>query len=588
MHPRPPTTSRLANLAAQAIREGFSEYRRRFRALTAASVVSFERRDWAQSRGDSQARLALYRQVVDAVEERVRGVLGERGNDRVVWVGCKAVYSGLIAERQDWDIAETFFNSITRRVFRTVGVDPLIEFVDTDFDAPPTTSRTRCFKRYEATKGPRFLFERVLIDRTHSINWDDLRRDATLIVERLSALLGADSLDDPLAAELLRPIFYRGKGAYVVGRLLTTDDEAEPGLPFALALRNGPSGLFVDAALLGESEVSDLFCFTRSYFHVDTPRPHDLVRFLAQLLPSRTRGELYISMGHPKQGKTELYRDVLAALETTDAQFVHAPGVKGLVMVVFLLPGLDLVFKVIRDRFPPNKPTSAAKVKDRYRWVYTHDRAGRLVDAQPFEHLQLPLDRFSPALLDELFEECGRSARVESGDLILGLAYVEARVRPLDLYLREVDEQTARAAVLDFGEAIRDMAACNIFPGDMLCKNFGVTDQGRVAFYDYDELTELTTCRFREIPEARNEEDELRAEPWFSVGPDDVFPEEFPRFLGFDRSQRKLFRDRHGDLFEADWWRGVQRRVRDGKIVEFSPFHPDRRLPVPREGGSGS
>jgi isocitrate dehydrogenase kinase/phosphatase len=567
------SNSRLSALGARLVLASFAAYREDFREVTRRARRHFERRDWAEAREDASLRLGLYRGAVDRAEAQVRELLGGRCEDRFVWVGMKAVYSGLIDERQDWDIAETFFNSVGRRLFHTVGVDPLIEFVDTDFDAPPNDSPASCCRRYEAGDGLSAMLERLLVDRTHSVSWDDLERDARRLAERIVERAGGA----PAAAEMLKPVFYRGKGAYLVGRLLPMDPQAPP-LPFVVALRNGPRGLFVDAALLEEADLSMLFGFTRSYFQVDTPRPYELVRFLEGLLPKKPRGDLYISLGEPKQGKTELYRALRRHVEASGERFEAARGTAGLVMVVFTLPGHGVVIKVIRDRFPPEKQTSPERVRERYSWVYSHDRAGRLVDAQPFEHLRLPAAAFSAALLDELHDQCAASVRLEGEDVVLALAYVERKVTPLNLYLREVGPAAAAAAVVEMGQAIRDLAACNIFPGDLLPKNFGVTRHGRVAFYDYDELVELDACSFRALPEPETPEQELASEPWYPVAPGDVFPEEFPRFLGLNPALRRALFAAHAEIFTAGWWRALQERLAAGKILEFSPYPPERRL----------
>ena len=288
-------------------------------------------------------------------------------------------------------------------------------------------------------------------------------------------------------------------------------------LPMVLSLRHEQGGVVIDAVLLTEDAVSILFSFTRSYFAVDVARPYDLVRFLRRLMPRKRVAELYISIGQNKHGKTERYRDLLRHLHSTDELFEHAPGSKGLVMIVFTMPGYDDVFKVIRDRFPPPKRTTRASIMDRYRMVFQHDRAGRLIDAQDFQHLQFPLDRFHPELAQELLTEAGRSVHVSGDHLILDHVYVERRVVPLDLYARDAVPAAAAAAVTDYGQAIKDLACTNIFPGDLLTKNFGVTRHGRVVFYDYDELSALTDVRFKAMPPSRDPMEEISETPWFGV-----------------------------------------------------------------------
>ena len=112
---------------------------------------------------------------------------------------------------------------------------------------------------------------------------------------------------------------------------------------------------------------------------------------------------------------------------------------------------------------------------------------------------------------------------------------------PLDIYLQQATPEEANQAIIDYGQAIKDLAVTNIFTGDMLLKNFGVTRHGRLVFYDYDELRPLTDCNFRKFPQAMSYEDELAAEPWFHIGEDDVFPEEFLRFMGLPNNVKETF-----------------------------------------------
>ena len=291
-----------------------------------------------------------------------------------------------------------------------------------------------------------------------------------------------------------------------------------------------------------------MFGYTRSYFHVDLPVVSAAVSLLRTFMPGKPVDELYTVLGRAKQGKTERYYALRRHLDQSFDVFVHAPGQRGLVMVVFTLPSHDLVFKVIRDRFGPPKNTTRAEVMEKYKWVFEHDRVGRLVDAQEYKQLRLPKARFMPDLLQELLTECGSVCRIDGDDLIVGHCYVERRLRPLDLFLRDEDSVAAERALLDYGEALRELARIDVFPGDLLLKNFGVTSQGKVVFYDYDEVTSLRECNFRELPVASNEEEEMSAEPWFFVGEHDVFPEQWLPFLGIPPELLDSFKDRHGDI----------------------------------------
>lgn len=567
--------SRLANLGARAAAEAYTSLSHRFRIITRRARIRFAGRDWKGMAADAAERLDLYGQVARETAVTVRSILGERVDDRMVWAAMKAVFSGLIADRPDWELAETFFNSVTRRIFSTVGVDPRIEFVDTDYDVPPREAPHPVYRTYGRHEDLTSLMRQIIADGEVGGAFVDLVGDAVLAAERIEEHLRTiGALRTVDRVEVISSVFYRGKGAYVVGRLFSGSHT----VPLVLAFLHPAEGVVLDAVLLTENEVSILFSFARSYFHVDAESPYALVGFLASIMPRKRRAELYISIGHNKHGKTELYRDLRRYLAETGERFEPARGTPGLVMEVFTLPGFDVVFKVIKDSFGEPKRITRLDVFDRYRLVYRHDRAGRLVDAQEFEHLEFDRDRFDPGLLERLATNCAKTVTVEATTVTIHHAYVERRVIPLDVFLREADPAAAREAIVDYGRAIKDMAASGVFPGDMLLKNFGVTRHGRVVFYDYDELRRLSECNFRRIPEATDPLDELGADPWFTVGPDDVFPEEFGTFLGVQGELREAFLARHRDLFDPNTWRDWQERVAAGEIIEIYPYKNRARL----------
>ena len=567
--------SRLSNLGASRILEGFDGFIGRFRAINQRAPGRFELRDWAGIQSDAVERLDLYSATVGGVVGSIEALLGDRCDDSVLWMAIKAVYSRLISDRQDWELAETFFNSITRKVFTTVGVDSAVEFVDTDFDSPPSPSQAPVYRTYDGAVSISALIGEILGDARHDVDYADFDANVAEVSERVERrLTGSGALPVVERAEVVRPLFYRGQAAYVVGLLYSGSQR----IPLAIALRNGSNGVVVDAVLLTENEVSILFSFTRSYFHVDVVRAYDLVRFLRRLMPRKRVAELYISIGHNKHGKTELYRDLLRHLQSTDERFEHARGTRGLVMIVFTMPGYDDVFKVIRDKFAPPKRTTRRTVMAKYKMVFQHDRAGRLMDVQDFQHLKFDRSRFSDELLSELLDEAGRTVSMEGDSVIVSHVYVERRIVPLDVFVREALQPAAADAVLDYGQAIKDLASTNIFPGDLLMKNFGVTRHGRVVFYDYDELSSLTDVRFREMPEPRDDHDAMSAQPWFAVGERDVFPEEHEHFLGLDVALKMLFKEKHGDLFSVGPWLGIQKRILDGELIEVFPYSEEARL----------
>jgi isocitrate dehydrogenase kinase/phosphatase len=564
-----------ASASAHLILDGFASYQKQFTEITRKAKQRFEKRDWSGLQADAIERLDLYKTVVDGVVERVRDSLGPEVEDKSVWAAMKSRYSELIADREDWDLAETFFNSITRRIFSTVGLDPNIEYVDTDFESPPTVAVEPVYRVYTDHQSVAGLIEDVLADFEFEVAYADLSGDAELVAAQLTSHLPeVGALRSIERVEMVRSVFYRGQRAYLIGRVYS----GLAIIPLILALANDEAGIIVDAVLLEEDDVSTLFSFTRAYFHVEAERPYDLVRFLEVLSPRKRSAELYISIGYNKHGKTGLYRDLFRHLALTDQQFEFARGTAGLVMVAFTMPGYDIVFKVIRDSFAPPKQTTRQSVMDKYQLVFRHDRAGRLVDAQEFEHLKFERKRFSAALLAELLGRAGRTVAIDGDYVVIDHAYLERRVIPLNLYVREASERAVRSAVVDYGRTIKDLAAADIFPGDMLLKNFGVTRHGRVVFYDYDELTLLRDCNFRVMPEPTTPEQEMASEPWFSVGEADIFPEEFRSFLGLSGELRELFESRHSEIYEAGFWSSIQDRIAAGELIDILPYGAGQRL----------
>jgi isocitrate dehydrogenase kinase/phosphatase len=380
--------------------------------------------------------------------------------------------------------------------------------------------------------------------------------DTDSAVHRISAEIGryfqlGRHSGAPESIELIEPVFYRGTQAFAVGRLI--GDGAIT--PLVIAFTNSAQGVQVEAVMLSRADVGSLFGYARSYFHVDLPVVSAAITLLRSFMPRKSVDELYTVLGRAKQGKTERYFALQRHLDKSIDSFVHAPGERGLVMIVFTLPSHDLVFKVIRDRFAPPKTTTRAEVIERYQFVFRHDRAGRLVDAQEFKRLRLPRSRFMPDLAAELLCEASESCRVEGEDFIVEHCYIERRLRPLNLFLREAEPAAAESAIIDYGNALRDLAASNVFPGDLLLKNFGVTSHGRVIFYDYDEICLVSDCVFRDLPQARTEEEETSAEPWFHCGPRDVFPEQWLPFLSIPPALREVFVREHDCLLTAAWWR---------------------------------
>lgn len=558
--------------ATSLVIAGFEDYNASFSDVTRRGRRRFEQGDRSGMRADVVARLELYDRVVHQTISRLEGLLANRLFSRSIWRDMRIDFGQAIERKLDAELYKTFFNTITRRLFKTRGVDPAIEFVAFDFQ--PSDRITHPVARHTYVVGERLAdaFGRILEDYAFGLPWADAGQDATRLAERLSGELEGD---EALSIELLQTVFYREGRAYLVGRVLGRTRH----LPCVIALVRDEDRISVDALLTRRLQLSILFGYTYSYFLADLPTVADAVVFLRSLLPDKPVDELYSVLGRAKQGKTERYRAFRRHLDDRPVErFEVAEGKRGMVMAVFTLPSYPLVFKLLRDRFAPEKTIRRYQVIERYQMVQRHDRVGRLLDVQEFKSLRFERDRFSPELLEELLGECSRVVRIDGDDLVIRHCYVERRVRPLDLYLSEVDGDRARPVLVDMGQALKDLARSNIFAGDLLPKNFGVTRSGRVVFYDYDELALLTECRFRSMPKAVDDIDVYNDETWFHVAESDVFPEEFPRFMALRPDDLKILESAHGELFEAKWWQEIQRRIVSGEALDVAPYGDEARL----------
>ncbi len=578
-------TGKMVAESAQLIYDGFVRYNENFGRVTARARRRFETRDWKGVQEDLAGRVELYEKSVRRIVATLQKNLGPRVNDHRLWNDIRFYFGERVQNIPDAGFTKTFFNSITRRIFGTVGIDPELEFVSPAPEEGSAIDALR-LRRYPYWGSLREMFGQILADFAFQVPYVSAEKDVERIDREISqyARIFLQDFGEFLRFEFIDSVFYQSARAYLVGRILQQHQIS----PIVIALENTGRGVRVDAVLLSEEEVSIVFSYTRSYYFADPNSVVGAVQFLHSILPRKPVDELYTVMGRLRQGKTERFRSFTNHLNNTDELFVHAAGEKGLVMLVFNLPSYDLVFKIIRDRFGYPKNVRREDVIGKYRMISTHDRGGRLIDTQEFRNLELPLARFSEELLEELLREAALTAHVQGDQLRIDHCYIERRVRPLNLYIKEVNRNEAQAAILDYGQAIRDLALNNIFPGDLLLKNFGVTRHRRVVFYDYDEVCLVTDCEFRDLPEPADEDDVMRPDAWFYVGEHDMFPEEFVKFLSMDDDLRQVFMKVHGDLLTAKYWRGVKAMQLAGEAPLVIPYtrHEIPEVPTRRKRGA--
>ena len=567
----------LPQAVAEAIIADFDAYLEEFQNITSRVCTRFENCDWHGVQADSKKRLSIYKKRAPRIARKIRRQMGDRFDDMDLWLQIKDHYRPLALKRYAYEIAETYYNSVFRKVIDRVGADERIMFVEDEHTQREYMSAVPIYQTYYWKGRPlEEVIREMLQDYTHEVPYYELEGDVRYIVGHLEEeVLCNFRPEEETRLQMVKSIFYRNKAAYLVGRLYIAGQL----IPFIIPLINREGkGIMVDTVITSQNEMSIIFSFTRSYFLVDAPVPSELVHFLKTIIPLKPYGDLYNSIGYNKHGKTELYRHFRRHLNQSTDLFSFAPGIKGMVMAVFTLPSYNVVFKLIKDKFDPPKATNKAHVRSCYKLVSVHDRVGRMADTHEFEHWVFPKDRFDPALLEELLQVAPSIVQVEGDNVIIEHLYTERKMVPLNLYLEDATPEQAEEVIEEYGNTIKQLAAANIFPGDMLLKNFGVTRHRRVVFYDYDEIGFLTDYRFRRLPDTSEDEDMYAGTPWFAVSDHDVFPEEFKHFLVGREDIREIFFEQHGDLFEPRFWIDIQQRLLQGEVVDVFPYRRRKRF----------
>lgn len=569
----------LAIRVATAIINGFESAIEDHNSITLGARARFENNDWPTVQLAQKQRIDAYKNGIKRAASRLEGLAGEQLHCPEFWAEVKTEYAEMVEEHDNPNITQTFYNSVFSHWVSYEEYDERILFVEgekeRDYEVSP-----RVFNRFRYKTNTREIITRILERYQFKVKWRDTNLDINNVLQRFEEQVIPDLCGpiEQIEIQILKSVFYRNKGAYLVGRIIDQDEIK----PFILPIVNETDyGLRVDALITSRDECSIIFSFTRSHFMVDARIPRAYVNFLHTMMPHKQRSELYTSIGFIKHGKTEFVRSYHRFTQRNpDEKIVMAPGIKGMVMSVFTMPGYDVVFKVIKDRFTPPKNMTREEVKSKYKLVTRHDRVGRMADTQEFMHFWFDRSRFDPACLEELLAVAASQVEIIDDRVVIKHLYTERKMVPLNMYLHKANDEQVAAAMDEYGRAIKQIAAANIFPGDMLLKNFGVTRHGRVVFYDYDEICFLTECNFRKIPEPRNEMDEMSSQPWYSVADEDVFPEEFNYFFSGNPKARRAFVTKHADLFEASYWQGIQKDIINGTATDVFPYNDEYRFAI--------
>ena len=568
----------VARDIALALIGGFDRHYRLFRECNHNAKTLFEQGEWQGVQKAIRDRIQFYDQrVSETVTLLQEGFHAELLDDEI-WQQTKLYYIGLLCNHKQPELAETFFNSVFTRILHRdyfnndfIFLRPVIstEYIE----ASPPSYRSY----YPSSGGIGKVLRQIIADFSWQPPFANLKRDLVLLLRCASGFLtdGWPKIEANLQIQVLSSAFYRNKTAYIFGKVIN----GYVTYPFAIPVRHEAQGqLCIDTILLEPWRIGVLFSFSHAYFLVDMDVPSGYVQFLRSMLPTKSKAELYTMLGLQKQGKNIFYRDFIHHLQHSNDPFIIAPGIRGMVMLVFTLPSYPYVFKLIKDVFGATKEIDRKTVRAKYRLVKRHDRVGRMADTLEFSNVAFPKARFTEELLEELRRQAPSMIEEGEDEIVIHHVYIERRMKPLNMYLQSASDVEKEHAVREYGDAIKELATANIFPGDMLFKNFGVTRYGRVIFYDYDEIEYMTDCNFRHIPEAPNPEMEMSGEVWYPVAKNDVFPEEFSTFLLGDVDVRRSFLKYHRDLLDPEFWLKKQQRIRDGNIEDFYPYPEEMRF----------
>jgi isocitrate dehydrogenase kinase/phosphatase len=573
-------SSQIGFDVAKTMLEGFDRHYRIFRDAALHAQELFEAADWHAIQRLARERITSYDKRVKECVELLEDEYDAENIDHEVWQQIKLHYIGLLTAHHQPECAETFFNSVCCKILHRsyfnndfIFVRPAIstEYIENDEPAARPTYRAY----YPGKDGFAQTLERIVTNFQLDPPFEDLQRDVGCVLQSIHDMFGTFAEAPNFQIHVLSSLFYRNKAAYIIGRIINGDLL----VPFAIPVHHVRPGLLaLDTVLLKREQLLIIFSFSHSYFLVDMEVPSAFVEFLGTLMPGKPKAEIYTSVGLQKQGKNLFYRDLLHHLSHSSDLFTIAPGIKGLVMLVFTLPSFPYVFKLIKDHFPPPKDTTRAQIEEKYQLVKRHDRLGRMADTLEYSSVALPLSRIDDALLRELQKEVPSLIEYEGDDLVIEHLYIERRMVPLNLFLQNGSDDDIDHAIREYGNAVKELMQANIFPGDMLYKNFGVTRHGRVVFYDYDEIEYLTDCNVRAVPAPRNEEDEMSGEPWYTVGAHDIFPETYGTFLLGDPRVRTSFIRHHADFFDPALWQRHKDHILKGELPDFYPYERDLRF----------
>ena len=532
----------------------FNYFNSQYNSFTRSSKQRFQSLQWHEQRLAMQQRMALHENSID----RTVASLKKNNNfNNTNWKEVSRLFVTVYRDHLWYPIAISYYNSVLRQAYSSSAAPFTIAL-------PSLSTYSQLPTVYSVKEDIRTAILQALKELDFNVPFLNVFNDVKQIVDLISR-----SIEGKIESlELNKNLFYRNKHAYAIGSVTSKGCKH----PLALAMVNTEHGVSLKAVLLSEEEIKNIFAFSRSYFLIDSESPVGTLNFLMTTLPSKPKAQLLINMGFQELGKECLLQQLSIEIHTSDHKFDFAPGIPGMVMIVFYHPNSNYVFKVVRNNIKPPKNTSEKEVIEKYRFVAQHDRAGRMADVQHFKNLALPADTFSEKLKTDLLSEAADSVQLVNGHLVFSNLFIERKLVPLNLFILDHSQNENKEAILDYGNSIKEMVMTNIFPGDLLMKNFGVTDEGKVVFYDYDEVVALSDCRFKRLRKPTYDEEVFELEYAEPVLDGDVFPEELVKFLVPQGELRDCFLAKHSELFTVEFWDYWKEFHLRGAFIDLQPY----------------
>lgn len=555
------------------ILERFDDFYREFRNVPPLAKHAFERRDHATSIWLSRYRLSLYSKSVHKIGLFLKSVLPEVSAEETIWDRIEEKYLDSISNRYEADLTFAYLHSIRRIIYR--GEWRPVEYSFGEIEDSSEAYPDELIRKYSvADNRSAHIFEDILLLPGLSTKFIDITRDAELIRDRINDTFPQYSSPNIHTIEMIETGFYRNRGAYIVGRITTTNGNR---YPLIIALLNNEQGIFVDALLLSERDAHNLFSSTLANFHVDTDYYHELSSFLYSIMPNRAHSLHYSTIGYNHVGKVAVIKELKEELETNNGVFDTAIGFRGTVAIGFSGPSSAYNLKVIR-----NHPTDGYKwgnfegiesVMEKYSQVHEINRTGSMLDNIIYFNIALEKNLFSPSLLEELLVDASETVSLQDNAIVFKYLIVQPRLTPLPVFLETASEEDAKTVVINLGDCIKNNAAANIFNKDLDSRNYGVSHFLKVYLYDYDALEPFVDVKIRtNLDQFSGEED---IPDWFFENGVVFLPEEMESGLRIkDRELCILFRQTHGDLTTTAYWEDLQQDLLKRQVPTIKVY-PD-------------